>query len=205
MSNIVNKDNKLADLAALAKRALLRDRVLRPTLIVQGTAGVETAPLPYLPEPIKLSLLEGLGCTIAADNRVGDLVHVAFLCEGWRSNRQGGELAALRPEHDPDRVEVVLVTRYDAADRTLRLVFYDILRDAGGALARSASTASNSASARRSKQAWRTARKERSGANGSGLSMARMVPPPTGPGHPRPVAPTFGLNHKLREFPGRGA
>ena len=44
---------------------------LEPNLVIEGSTGSETVPLPDLPEPAKLSVLEALGYTLAAEDRIG--------------------------------------------------------------------------------------------------------------------------------------
>jgi hypothetical protein len=44
-------------MAAFAKRLLTKHGSLAPTLLIEGTKGIETRPLPELSEPIKLSVL----------------------------------------------------------------------------------------------------------------------------------------------------
>lgn len=58
-----------------------------PAFDVEGTGGSEAVLLPDLPEAIKLSVLEGLGYTLAVEDRVGELAQVFLVAEGWRSAR----------------------------------------------------------------------------------------------------------------------
>jgi hypothetical protein len=54
-----------------------------------------------------------------------------LVAEGWRGCRNGPH-AALRPEHDPDRVECVMVCRYRAKPETREMVVYGVVRNATG-------------------------------------------------------------------------
>ncbi len=105
-----------------------------PKFLIEGSAGSEAAPLPDLPEVAKLSVLEALDYTLAAENRIGRLEQLFLVAEGWRSGRDGPHVS-LRPQHDPDRVEGMMVFHYQAEPETRRMILYDIVRDNAGELA----------------------------------------------------------------------
>ena len=121
----------LDDVMTAAKHQLTRFGRLPPTILIDGTAASETAPLPQVDEALKLSVLEALGFTVAKENRVGKLLQLFLVAEGWRSRRNGPH-KALRPEYDPDRVECVMVFCYQAEPEARQMALYDLVRNAAG-------------------------------------------------------------------------
>lgn len=116
-----------------AKEQLTRFGRLLPTILIEGTNGNEAIPLPDLAEPQKLSVLEALGFTYARENRVGKLVQLFLVAEAWRSTRNGPH-PSLKPQHDPKRVECVMVSHYRIEPEARRMSVYDIVRNDAGEL-----------------------------------------------------------------------
>ncbi len=129
----MNQINTPDDVVDYAKKHLTKYGQLSPTLLIYGSTGNEVAPLPDLAEEMKLSLLEAFGYTLASEQRIGQLDRLFLLAEGWRSTRNGPH-ASLRPQHDPDRIESLMVFCYQAADDSRRMVLYDQVRDQRGEL-----------------------------------------------------------------------
>jgi len=123
----------LEDVTAIAKRQLAQFGRLHPTIVIEGTRASETAPLPDAPEAIKLSLLEGLGFTLAAERRIGDLVQLFLVSEGWVS-RNAAPHPALQPRHDPERIETVMACSYQVNDDAQQMALYSLIRDESGEL-----------------------------------------------------------------------
>ncbi len=121
------------EIMTAAKQQLARYGRLMPTILVEGTGGSEAFPLPDLTEELKLSLLDALGDTLAREDRVGELLQLFLVAEAWRSARNGAH-PALRPQHDPQRVECVMAFHYRVASETRRMVVYDIVRNEAGEL-----------------------------------------------------------------------
>jgi hypothetical protein len=119
------------EVIAFAKTLLVKLDGVPPTLIIEGTTGSDGIELPDLPEAIKFSALEALGYTVAREDRIGSLAQLFLVAEGWRGRRNGHQLA-LRPQYDPERVEVVMVFHYQADGERLRLRLYDLLRGDDG-------------------------------------------------------------------------
>jgi hypothetical protein len=125
----------LEDVITLAKRLILKGGGLEPTLLIEGTRGAETVPLPDAPETIKLPLLEAVGFTFARDDRIGLPVQLFLIAEGWRSSTPYVPgLAPTQPMHDPARIEVLMIYRQRLPDGSKQMVLYDIVRDRGGEL-----------------------------------------------------------------------
>ncbi len=125
----------LEDVIVYAKRLLTKHGGLDPTLLIEGTTGSDTRPLPELPEAAKLSLLEALGFTIASENHVGDLQHLFLVSEGWRSSAPYTPGVAMTlPKYAPDRVSVLLVAHYDLQGGRKQLMVYDLIRNAASEL-----------------------------------------------------------------------
>src|ERR1041385_7672718 len=100
----------LDGVVAFAKRVLLQVGELRPLVIVQGQAGVARIPLEALPEDRKQKtklLLRG-GYSVGKDPRLGELIQVFVLFEGWMS-RGAGRLPTVMPADDPQRQEVLSI------------------------------------------------------------------------------------------------
>jgi hypothetical protein len=74
--------NKMHEIVQLMKRMITRDGGLEPTILIEGSKGAETRPLPDLPAQAKRALLEAVGYTLAVEDRIGDLVHLSFVAEG---------------------------------------------------------------------------------------------------------------------------
>lgn len=119
-----------------AKHKIARFGGLEPTIFVEGTNNLEIAPLPDLSESLKHAVLEALGFTLAKENRVGELVQLFLVSEGWRVRRRANEgyRGALQPKHAPDRIECVMVFRYQVRPETRRMILYDIVRNNAGEL-----------------------------------------------------------------------
>ncbi len=126
---MLTKDN----VVAAVKHKIAKFGGITPTIMIEGTDGSEFSPLPQLPEALKLSVLEALGFTLATENRIGELVQLFLVAEAWRSSRNGAH-PALRPQHDPNHVECVMVFHYRVASETRRMVVYDIVRNEAGEL-----------------------------------------------------------------------
>src|SRR5262245_64359383 len=114
---------KLEDVIALVKRLLAKHGGLDPILLIEGTTGTETKPLPDADEAIKLALMEALGFVLAREDRIGELRQFFLVAEGWRSHQPYHHgLLMTQPRHDPDRVEVVMVSRYREPEGSKEMV-----------------------------------------------------------------------------------
>ena len=129
----LNAMQTLDDIIRVAKQLLTRYGRLPPMLVLDGTTGSDAVPLPDAPEPIKRSLLEGLGYTLATEQRLGGLVQLFLVVEGWGSTHNGHH-PALRPQHAPDRVDVVMIFHDHLARQATQMVLYEQVRDANGRL-----------------------------------------------------------------------
>jgi hypothetical protein len=123
----------IEDIVSLAKRLLAEHGGLEPTLLIEGTAGSGAFPLPDADEAVKRSLLEALGFTLATEDRIGELRQLFLVAQGWRSRAPYVPgLPMTQPRHDPDRVEVLMVSRYREPGGTNELVVSDLVRDEDG-------------------------------------------------------------------------
>lgn len=121
------------DIVLIAKKMLTAHGRLEPKLVIEGSTELETVPLPDLPEQAKLSVLEALGYTLASEGKIGHLEQIFLVAEGWRGTRNGPH-AALRPQHDPNRVESLMVFHYQAKDDSRQMTIYDMVRNERGEL-----------------------------------------------------------------------
>jgi hypothetical protein len=94
----------LADITTFAERTLRKKGSLDPIFLFEGTKDYETKELPNLPKQALLDSLEALGFSFAYTDRIGDLVHIFFLCQAW-FNRN----AHLRAVEDPHRFDGVFL------------------------------------------------------------------------------------------------
>src|SRR5689334_9633538 len=115
---------KMDDVVTFTKNLLAKYGRLEPTILLEGTAGGDARPLPDAPEPIKLALLEAIGYSLADTRAIGELTQLFLIAEGWASSApyQPG-VPATQPKHDPNRIEVVMIFRYDAGtgDKQMRV------------------------------------------------------------------------------------
>lgn len=64
---------------------------------------------------------------------LGRLIRVDFVFESWMSTMQPGQTSLeVLPSEDPHRIEILLCSNYELADRRLDLVALRILRDRAG-------------------------------------------------------------------------
>jgi hypothetical protein len=119
------------DVVQITKEQLARHGQLPPRILLQGTRGSDATHLPDHAEPIKLSLLEAVGFRLATERRLGELVQLFLVAEGWLS-RGTGNHPALRPQYAADRVDVVMITHYHLPEAVRRMAIYEIRRDAPG-------------------------------------------------------------------------
>ncbi len=125
----------LNDVVIYAKRLLTKQGGFDPILLIEGTTGSDERPLPELPEAVKLSLLEALGFAIARENRIGDLLQLFLVSEGWGSKAPYTPgIAATQPKHDPNRVEVLMVAHYDVSAGRKAMTLYEQVRNDAGEL-----------------------------------------------------------------------
>lgn len=116
-----------------AKANLLRRGNHPPTLIAEGdrkTLDIQVEPLAPT-HPDRAQQLFGLGLVLAQSGEVGVLQQVFFIAEAWMSTANPQRV---RPAQDPQRQEVLLVSRHILRPPKDEAVVFQMRRNAKGKL-----------------------------------------------------------------------
>src|SRR5215216_432333 len=121
----------LEEIVSNAKEILLRDGQHVPTLIVEGSKSLVAGQIPDLPATHgeRVELMRFLGQAAAKSGRVDQLQQVFMVSEGWMSEPSEDKLADVRPSHDPNRKEVLIISAIQMKERKKHLKVFEILRD----------------------------------------------------------------------------
>ena len=119
----------LQDVLALAKDLLLEVGEVRPMLIVLGSKAGTRIPLEQIPEnrAQKAKQMLGLGYAVGRDPKLGELRELFILFEGWMS-LGASPTPAVMPADDPNRREVLVISRYQHHPPTTTMIVFRIHR-----------------------------------------------------------------------------
>ena len=119
----------LENVLSLAKELLLEVGEVRPMLIVLGAQAATRIPLEQIPEnrEQKAKQMLGLGYAVGRDRSLGELRELFILFEGWMS-LGSSPAPAIMPADDPNRQEVLVITRYQHHPPTTAMTVFRIQR-----------------------------------------------------------------------------
>jgi len=76
----------------------------------------------------RVAMMNAAGFALGKSDTIGQLEQVFFITEAWMSMPPGGELT-LPPSQDPNRIEVLLISQLEVAERRGDLVMFEMIRD----------------------------------------------------------------------------
>ncbi|MBV5343245.1 hypothetical protein JZU68_06410 [bacterium] len=77
----------------------------------------------------RIELMRFLGQMAAKSGRVNQLKQVFMVSEGWMVMASKDKPAMIRPSHDPNRKEVLIIAGMQMRERKKHLKLFEILRD----------------------------------------------------------------------------
>lgn len=107
-----------------------------PTLVVEGntqTVRLELTQTPPTPEGRALQMLT-IGALLREQRQLGTLKQLFFISEAWLSSQATAHPARPRPSQDPNRQEVLIISRFQAHDEATQAVILAMRRDKKGEL-----------------------------------------------------------------------
>ncbi|MFC1961060.1 hypothetical protein ACFLYO_10160 [Chloroflexota bacterium] len=121
----------LENLAHSAKELTLQMGWHAPTLLVAGSKQRIGGQFEHMPpsHEDRVRLMYAAGKNFGEQDVLGSLQQVVFITEAWVSVLSEGE-AFRQPSQDPERKEVLCISRLDVATQRHELVLYEIVRDA---------------------------------------------------------------------------
>lgn len=116
-----------------AKELMLRDGILIPVVIIDGSKNTLVQRITELPDAHeeRVMLLRELGESAARYGKVGELQQVFMATEGWMSISTDDESATL-PSEDPNRMEVLIMSKLTSKDKRKQAKVFKIIREPNG-------------------------------------------------------------------------
>ena len=126
----------LEAVAARAKEDLLRDGKHRPTLIAEGGLRTVVAQVSEFgrTHEQRAKQMFVMGFSLAQSGEVAQLEQAFFISEAWMSERRDGQAPHSPPSQDPNRKEVLLVSRFKPDDEAVDVAVLEMVRDRAGQL-----------------------------------------------------------------------
>ncbi len=126
----------LEEVAKMAKETALRDGGHHPMLIVEGSQGGVAAVIEEMADTHegRVRQMFAVGEEVGKEGQIGDLTQVFLISEGWMSAARGDERPAAPPSADPNRKEVLVITRSNANGDQTEMKVFEMLRDDKGDL-----------------------------------------------------------------------
>ncbi len=124
----------LEDVTAIAKEVLLRDGRHAPTLIAEGnrhTVLAQVSELGHTHEE-RTEQMFAVGVALAQTGVIGELKQAFFISEAWMSKGREGKTPHLPPSQDPNRKEVLIVSRFQLDDEAVEVAILEMVRDEAG-------------------------------------------------------------------------
>lgn len=120
----------LENLARSAKELTLQMGWHAPTLLVAGSKQRVGGQFEHMPptHEDRVRLMHAAGQSFGEHDTLGALQQVVFITEAWISVLAKGE-SFRQPSQDPERKEVLCISRLDVATKQHDLILYQIIRD----------------------------------------------------------------------------
>lgn len=126
----------LEQVAAIAREVLLAQGAHSPLLIVEAPARRLVLPLEGM-APTHESRMEQMllaGFALGESRKVRRLEQVFFISEGWMSMARDGKAPDQPPSQDPDRKEVLIISRVQVRSGRSDVALYEMIRGKTGDL-----------------------------------------------------------------------
>jgi hypothetical protein len=126
----------LEAITLIAREVALRDGGHVPTIIAQGSAGSLVGQLPDMPDTHegKVGLMHLVGTVFGQSGEVGSLSEAFFISEGWMSQPGPEGIGETLPSQDPNRIEILVISRLIVEKKRSDLVILEMVRDDAGQL-----------------------------------------------------------------------
>src|SRR5258706_1581238 len=124
------------EVTLVAKEMTLKNGGHEALFIMDGSkhiiaGGVGTLPATH---DSRIRLMQSAGRYAARSGEVGRLRQVFMISEGWMSRSKEGKPLKMRPIHDPDRKEVLIVSGLQIQEQLKYLKMFEMKRDQDGRL-----------------------------------------------------------------------
>ncbi len=127
-----NNEISFDDIARVAKETILRDGKHIPALIIEGTKKAVFRSIPVFPGTAQF--MHVVGRQEAKSGEVGDIRQVFFISEGWMSLPKDREISKIIPSQDPNRKEVLVVSRLKIQGQVKNIKLFELIRNDHGKL-----------------------------------------------------------------------
>jgi len=119
------------DVLRQAKDFVLRHGYHPPVLWIQGTNGRKYILFEEFPNEYeeKVALMYVAGKQLAQQSKMGPLNNVFLVMEAWM-----GKNRTIRPSQDPERIEVLIISRLDVLTQEQTVITLEYIRDVDGIL-----------------------------------------------------------------------
>jgi hypothetical protein len=126
----------LEEVAQFAKTVTLEDGYHRPTVIVEGALQVIATQLESIAPTHegRAQQMFMLGAVLAERSELGVLQQVFFITEAWMSIATKDNPPRILPSQDPQRKEILAVSRMTFLPPQTEMVIYEMKRDSEGKL-----------------------------------------------------------------------
>jgi len=118
----------LEEVIRTAKEITLQDGGHVPTVLAEGGGVTIATQLEFRgTHQERVATMHAAGFALGKSGQLSQLEQVFFISEGWMSRHQRGT-PPVPPSEDPHRIEVLLVSRLDVAQKRNELAVYEIVR-----------------------------------------------------------------------------
>lgn len=126
----------LEDVAQFAKAVALQDGYHRPTLIAEGERQAIVTQIESIAPTHegRAQQMFTLGAVLAESGELGVLQQVFFITEAWMSVATTDEPPHVPPSQDPQRREILVVSRLTIQPPQTEIVVYEMKRDSANTL-----------------------------------------------------------------------
>ena len=130
------RELSLEEVICLAKEVTLRDGIHLPTVMAEVNAQTVVIQLVEFPDTHegRAQQMFAAGFLLAQSGQMEQLQQVFFISEGWMSMAKEGKLPERPPSQDPNRKEILFISRLKIKSQETQLVVFEMLRDEEGRL-----------------------------------------------------------------------
>lgn len=126
----------LETISRIAQETTLAHGFHTPTVIAVGSKQLEIIQIPFeVAEPeTRQSLMKVIGMDMATQKRMGELMKLFLVTEGWLGRPASTEAEFIPPHEDPNRVEALIVAMLDVQSDWAEMNLYEMKRGIDGDL-----------------------------------------------------------------------
>jgi hypothetical protein len=118
----------LEEVIRTAKEITLQDGGHVPTVLAEGGGVTIATQLEFRgTHQERVATMHAAGFALGKSGQLSQLEQVFFISEGWMSIPEEGKLE-VPPSQDPNRIEVLLISRLDMAESQADLVMFEMVR-----------------------------------------------------------------------------